>query len=1626
MHARPHHDSARHHARRRLGAVMWALLAVAVSCVEAAAGASAPFVEDCRQLTRDPHRLTGTPEYARAADYVERRLREIGPDEVVVQEFAAAQTKVLRCELELAAANGAAAGTLALLPIRPNGIIPPTTGPEGITGPIYRAGGGELGAFGKRSPQGCIVVLDYNAGHAWLRAFRLGAKAVIFTRSAAAESWRTHALEANTNFPRFYYEGDPADLPDGATATVHSQVVWQTVPGRNVFALIRGTDPVFALERDELIVMAADLDSFGEVPRRSPGARGAANCAALLKLAAYFQANRPRRHLLLAFFDGRARGHAGAAAFCRAIKEKPDDKTGLTPREGHREGESRFLAELQLVLDRPEPTRQQDRELFYRLKQIAADQATEVAEELYALRRQRPDGDRPAVEDSPLEQQIQEVERKKDRWNDLRRALARQVLTAAVDAELQISLDEVRRNVAIRVDELAFEERVLAGARKISQLVGSYAYTLHISQLLGDRTARWGLAIGGNSSLRSSKDNSGLYGDVQKAFALAWAELDAAEVAPPGFELGSADGTLNPPDVLWAAPRLVHSGEIVGTLGIYNVVLCTAQEDAARQGTPDDTLDALDLDRFEQQAAQIGPLLHAVASQRRLSQISSIEAKPQYVAPTFSGGRAAGPMAMTSGRGGVVSTPLHGATVQLFFRSAPREFGPTKIAAFDDFHVLQTNLNGSYSSGPYFANTWRPLPLAFAAAFDAGGQVTYVTNEASTTETATRLNLFRCRGGAMVLPPLVAMDDPQVMDAKSDAPLQADRSHRRTRDGVTYWYSREQIAAVKLFGQSSVVALVNDADTAAGADGEAQLHSYRGRGLSLLGADPPRPASAGLAADDMWRLDETRMQVLRDRAIMNSSVEELHGRAEDLLLDAAESDSVAKSEALRASAYMAERAVYTRVRATLDDLVFAVLVLLGLSVPFAFALERLLIGSANIYRQIGGFAAIFVATFLILFWTHPAFAIAKTPAIIFLGFAILLLSIMVIVIIMRKFEVELKILQGLTSTVHAADISRLGTVLAAIGMGISTMRRRPLRTGLTAATIVLLTFTILCFASFDTRTGVIRLFLKPAPGYTAVLFHRVNWESIPVQMLDLVQGRWSDQGRTCSRYWVCPVSAQPTATLISRADGSQPVSLNGVLGIEQDELTYRDDLRRPMGGQDAQVAGHVYLTAEVAERMKVVPGDKVLLGGVPLTVGKLLDAVAMSVLQDMDASPILPVDFQNPSNIEIRAQQASRPADGTATLRGGENWTTLPPDSVAVVSAATARRLGASLRAVTLYVDNADVAETIATDMARMLGYPVSATLGDGVHRFLLGALVQASNVKDLLFPLLLGGLVVFGTMLGSVADRQKEIYSFSALGLAPTHVASLFFAEAMVFAVIGGLGGYLLAQGSMTLLAYPAGLGWIRVPEMNYSSTNAIVTILVVMATVLVSAIYPALKASGSANPGIARTWRMPPPTGDTFEIAFPFTVSQYDFTGIASFLKEHFDNYTDTGLGVFMAQDARLVEHGDRGLGIHARMALAPFDLGVTQAFELHSVPSEIPGIDEVRIDIARRSGQPKDWQRLNKVLLNDIRRQFLIWRSLPQETMEIYRQRTLANKPAPGSAPGSEDAEADRDEMVEGREG
>lgn len=1561
---------------------------------------------DIEALTRAPHRLAGTPHGDRAAGYVRQRLEQLGADRVLVQEFACLRSRLLKCRAVLPD------GDLRLYPVRANGIMHPVAPEEGLRGELVHVGRGSVADLRGMEVRDRVAVLDFDCDRGWLRVFRLGARAVIFVRDETPDTPATtsHWLTADVNLPRFYHDGPAADLPDGEEVSIECEVIHEPAVGRNVFAFVRGSDPVFTLDAPELVVLAAPRDSFGEVPVLAAGARGAANTAGLLSLAETLVRNRPRRDVLIASLDAEAQCHAGARAFYRVFA---DESRKVAPRQRRErcEAELAGLESLRALLSLEAPLGDRGKEgyiaLHHRVSRLAEEHAARVDERMHRLRNRlielrRTGDDEPDREDRLSEVRAQlhgQLRPEKDIWNDLRRALGKGDLTVLNDAardRLRSLLAETGDHVTQRKDELDAVHRQLEMDGALLELFGTHRIVLHASLLLGDSGSSWAVVTGGESILHAFDDQAGQYANVQRAFS----ETNAARPHET-FEPRSVDGSMRNVRDLVAGPHLLHSGEVAGLAGVRNVVLASCQDLFAREGLPCDTVDRLDRSALARQLKGIRALLFGdtqgaagVLDHVSLSRRGLVDST-QYLSIRFEGGQPVGPTVMGVLAGSAIpNEPVSGAVVHLNRPQAQDTmFQSRKPPAFSDMIVLQTDHNGMYPVGPMRKPPyWSKQIPGFAAEFDERGQLLRVSDSTSAADAESRLNVFACRADVLLLPPREHRDPPgtlTVINALADTPLLDTKSYSDLRDGVLSSFCESSVAAVKVFDLDALVALGGARDDAN--PRETVLSGGTGSGLTATGPTAP-VVSAERAARDLWRLNEARLDVLRSREVLESSLGELHGRAEDLLLDSADAADAASREALAASAWLAERPVYRTARGSLDDLVQAVLILLALSVPFAFALERVLVGSPTIYGQVGWFAGFFAITFLLLYFSHPAFAVANTPVIVFLGFVIILLAGTVIFVLMRRFESELMAVQGMRETVHATDVSRVSTVMAALLMGISTMRRRPLRTALTAVTIILLTFTILSFASFERKLGVLTAFVGSAPGYSAVQVRDTYWRPLNESLVDVVTERWRGTAEVCSRWWVAPRQKADTAFQVS-GPGGRSVLLKGVLGVENRELARRDDLASVLG---TDLAGGVAISRVVAEMVKASEGDTVVVRGHPLKVARVLSSADMLSCRDMDSTPILPLDF---SLIETMQGDAGGELAEAALLNGSsESWSPLPADAVVIVSADTARDLGAQLHGLLLYTaDSTDTAET-AEDLARMLDLPITGTRADGVYRHVLGSVLQASGVADLAVPVLLGGLVIFGTMLASVDDREREIYTFSALGLGPPHVATLFFAEASVYSVLGGMGGYFLAQGTVKVLTILAGYGAVTVPDMNFSSTNAIGTILLVMATVMASAVYPAFKASRSANPGLARSWAPPSPDGDVLELVFPFTVSAYDITGVVSFLKEHFDNHTTAGLGQFIAQNASL-QHSEGGqLGLTADLALAPFDLGVSEQFEMHSAPSRVPGIDEVIVRVSRKSGLPKDWMRLNKRFLDDLRRQFLIWRSLRRETMETYRERTL----------------------------
>ncbi|HNT36242.1 MAG TPA: M28 family peptidase, partial [bacterium] len=558
-----------------------------------------------------------------------------------------------RCELHI---QGASEGSTKLLlePIRPNGIICPVSPIEGISGSIVHIDVHSSDPFGSKNVEGAIVVLDYNCWDNWLRAFRLGAKAVIFVPCGQTYSWHSHFSYANANLPRFYYAGSAADLPDGAEANIHSEVVWEDKVGQNVLAFFKGTDPVFHQDKEEVIVVATSVDSYGEVPTLSPGARAAANCAGLLRLAEQISENRPKRHVLIAFFDGQSRGHLGVSAFYKAL-EKEQKEVTVEKRKEYLENEWAFLLDLEKALASERPLQSGTsvrRELVRRLKEAAKSHSFRIGGELYDLRKQLASLQEDSTRHQEVVSEIEERQAESNLWNDLRRTLARDSITSTVSNELGIALADVRRDMLIRKAELEFERTALSIDEAIKELLSEMWISMHLSFLFGDTTTRYGLIIGGDSSLCSGDDLPGLYTKIQSTFLNAYNTVQEKNGSVRLFEATSADGTLDPPRLLWAAPFLIHSGEVAGKAGIYNLCVGTVQEHLPREGTPQDTLDRLDVDRLENQVKDFSNLFIQLASEEGLSLRRSIKTQIFYSVSKFeSDNRPTGPTVMARAHG---------------------------------------------------------------------------------------------------------------------------------------------------------------------------------------------------------------------------------------------------------------------------------------------------------------------------------------------------------------------------------------------------------------------------------------------------------------------------------------------------------------------------------------------------------------------------------------------------------------------------------------------------------------------------------------------------------------------------------------------------------------------------------------------------------------------------------------------------------------------------------------------------------------------------------------------------------------------------------------------------------------
>ncbi len=1050
-----------------------------------------------------------------------------------------------------------------------------------------------------------------------------------------------------------------------------------------------------------------------------------------------------------------------------------------------------------------------------------------------------------------------------------------------------------------------------------------------------------------------------------------------------------------------------------GSFGTAGVTWAALGAPCLRVDTPYDSADRLDWGRLEPQVGATSLLLRRMLSDTRFS--PSTKSTPQWsrVHGTIVDQSPGEPVPRVPMRGYLTTLVPGGVSVgnaNVWFKPVPgmrrREFRFTGIDGRFRFDALPSRAQTrGFFVQSYLVDTDGSLVRAVDMR-KSGMGVTMWVDIWDTNPGLLRAVVFDCAE-------LSALDffDPRfLIPLPGGSLMDARRASEPRRQNVCAY---EGLMACHLEADiqwqiilrhgitSNRMALLNMADPKTLEGDDVSMRDVM-KGFKIGEPLPLNPVHQG--AKDFYRLDYMRLRDYERAGITSAHIKKLQQRTAALLKEAdaalEEDDGKAYVEAA-SGALSNEVRVYQAVRKTANDVIKGAIFLLMVIVPFSLVMERLCFASANIYKQIGAVSGVFAVMAALLWSFHPAFRITSQPLMILMAFGAISMSLMVIWIVFSKFETQLEELRSGRAEASGARTSRLGLAYTAMRLGIANMRKRKLRTVLTGITVVLITFALLCFMSASSYVSKKEMTRARSAPYAGVLVALPATRPMPDRALAELEKVVPENHSVVPRYWwVNPTETQWRIRVRNAQTGRQ-VSLKAVLGLvaEESELTGVDSAC-PNWSRFGNKNG-CYLAEGTAEELGLEPGDKVVLAGRSLELLGTIDSDKFSqTVRRLDGSLLLPYDFTavsdqqrlqlTKSNLEELTMEMST----GAALEPTEEMPNVSVDSVAIVHASVLRGMrDCNLRSVSVKLGSHTEARELAQELMKRLAFPIYYGSPEHGVRVIVSTPLLLQAPRSILIPVVIAALIILNTMLSSIAERKTEIYIYTSLGLAPLHVGFLFLAEAVTYGLMGSVFGYVAGQGVAKVLTELDLMGGIT---LNYSGTQAIITMLTVLGVVIVSSLVPAFLAGKLATPSNEMTWKVPEPENDVIRDRLPFTATERTAGGVLEFLYEYMDAHREGSIGKFSADNLRKFyeeEGGTKNLGLEGTVWLAPYDLGVRQdvRITLHSTPEE--DIYKIDIELHRRSGQVSSWKRLNRVLLGNLRRQLLGWRKLKIDRMLEY---------------------------------
>ena len=770
-------------------------------------------------------------------------------------------------------------------------------------------------------------------------------------------------------------------------------------------------------------------------------------------------------------------------------------------------------------------------------------------------------------------------------------------------------------------------------------------------------------------------------------------------------------------------------------------------------------------------------------------------------------------------------------------------------------------------------------------------------------------------------------------------------------------------------------------------------------------AELPRDTLAQAARDMHVMLSH---RVNRMKGISNKLVEDFLTRGKQAIRDMAEFRAQKNHSAYAAASSHALGYVvkaHKQTRQITDDMLKAIVIYMALMLPFCVFLQKLLFNTTRLEQELGAFCLLFFGTYVLFRLIHPAFSVATNPEAIFIAFVLGAVGCFIISVLHRRFGAEMQILfRSVTGTETQVGMSTVGQT--AMIIGVNNMKRRRIRTSLTTATIVLVVFTMLAFSSVSRK---MRPTIIPQSGeapYTGLFFHWPGGKPMDEATAWALEDLFGTESQVLVRRVMLKerdLLGYPQTWRISPGDKQDTFAeVEAIIGLSGDDevLTSADPIARGryFSTDDAhEIMLPLSLAAAIGISSDDVGKTRLRFLGRDLLLVALLDD--QRYLDMRDLNPNLPLLPRREEIIEIGSKARSTELEELTTAVEGA--VPVNTSGVVVLPVGLSRTLGARPFSISIILDEGrgDVTAAMGSFLTvtdakffvagkKPFKPDVEARKELRAGTYYVGTAYRTSigGLSRLFIPLLIAGFIILNTMLGTVYERKSEIAVFNAIGLNPTHIFTFFLAEALVYGVIGSVGGYLIGQLLAMGLKAMDLVGGINI---NFSSLMVVYAILFTIGLTLLSTIYPGIVATRTAVPSGQRTWSLPDHDGQRMEVTFPFIYRPELAPGVIHYLQEYFSGFNEESIGDMLASLIRVGEGRDaEGRPCYSLVydvALAPFDLGVTQVTTFEARYDEVAESYRMTMATDRSSGQDTNWVTVNKPFLEKLRHLLIRWRNI-----------------------------------------